>query len=552
MVKERLKASGGDKLLVVGLDGATFDLIRPLVEEQKLPTFARLLHTGAAGVLRSTIPALTPPAWVSSVTGVNPGKHAIFDFLIDQKSQRARPASSLDWRAESLWHTLNRAGRRVGVLNFPVTFPPFPISGFMVSGMLTPGDSDDYVHPPEALSWLKKELGSYRVGVDEGNLIFHRRAAFLRDLEEITDLHTEAALRLARQYQVDVLYVIFDGADRLQHYYWHEWSGRTGATRDGVSAIERHYQHLDRVLQRLMTEFDADRTAVYSDHGFGELKVTVHIDRWLVSEGYARLAHPATDGTPEEERSLAERAAYRLGVGPALKRVVPRSIKRMLARSETSSAPKYDWSNTRAYFASQASQSIRINLKGREPEGIVEPGAAYQELCRTLIADVAGLRDPVSGLKVFDSIHDRNEIFSGPWLEEADDLILVARPGHYLIGGDHPDLFGLPGSRNFRWTGCHRREGLFILSGPGIAPGGIDLAADITDIAPTLLYWLGLEIDRHLDGKVITAAFEAEFMVNHPLNLTQREHPPTAPPAGERRRDQDDVMRRLREMGYLE
>lgn len=145
---EEITTSRDDRILILGLDGATFDLLRPLADKGAVPNLARLMRAGATATLRSTIPALTPPAWVSSVTGVNPGAHGIFDFLTESNRLQPRPVTTGDWMVEPFWRTFNRAGFRVGVMNFPVSYPPFPLSGFMVSGMMTPPGAADFIHPP--------------------------------------------------------------------------------------------------------------------------------------------------------------------------------------------------------------------------------------------------------------------------------------------------------------------------------------------------------------------------------------------------------------------
>ena len=158
--------SVGNRCILLGLDGATYDLLDPWMDAGLLPNLKDLLARGAKGVLRSTDPPTTPPAWTSVLTGVNPGKHGIFDFRDSFHRDPRRPlVSSRSMKAPRIWQILNAAGLRTAIMNVPITFPPEPLDGFMISGMMTPNDEADYTYPSELKARLDGMVGHYVVDV---------------------------------------------------------------------------------------------------------------------------------------------------------------------------------------------------------------------------------------------------------------------------------------------------------------------------------------------------------------------------------------------------
>jgi predicted AlkP superfamily phosphohydrolase/phosphomutase len=296
------------KLVAIGLDGATFDLIRPWADAGELPTLRRLMRTGASSILKSTILPLTPPAWVSSVTGVNPGKHGIFDFLKGKERYHPSSVTSRDWQVEPIWLRLGREGFKVGVVNFPVSYPPFPVNGFMISGFLTPSSAVDYAYPPTLPEQIKKAVGRYRTSVDEKNLEYANLGAFLKDLARVTKLHTDAAAHLSRVYEVDFLQIIYDGLDRVQHYFWRFLDAAAPCPDAHRQAILHHYKLLDACIAQLLSESPEETfTLIYSDHGFGPLHKRIHIENVLLDLGLMTLKTEAAAVPPVESLLAKEK-----------------------------------------------------------------------------------------------------------------------------------------------------------------------------------------------------------------------------------------------------
>jgi predicted AlkP superfamily phosphohydrolase/phosphomutase len=209
------------RVLVIGLDGATFDVMKPLVAAGRLPCIAGLMQRGVTGSLRSTLPPLTMPAWSSFITGVNPGQHGLVDFIRRQPgSYDYAPVSAADRQAESLWSMVSRQDKRVIVINVPGTYPPESVNGCLVSGMTTPSSATTFTHPPELTAELHRLTGGYRThtgwAYSRG-----RVERFVRSVYDTTEVQVQAAKHLMAQQSWDLFVYVFTGTDRLQHGLWH-------------------------------------------------------------------------------------------------------------------------------------------------------------------------------------------------------------------------------------------------------------------------------------------------------------------------------------------
>ena len=154
------------KVVVIGLDAATWTVIRPWIAEGKMPNLAKLMKAGVSGPLQSIMPPITPPAWTSFMTGKNPGKHGIYNFIkSEQGSYAMKYANATSRRAPTVWKLLNDAGYTVGTMNVPFTYPPEPLNGFQISGMDTPSETSPFIHPPELREELVKHLGGIQLDI---------------------------------------------------------------------------------------------------------------------------------------------------------------------------------------------------------------------------------------------------------------------------------------------------------------------------------------------------------------------------------------------------
>jgi len=556
------------KALIIGLDGATWDLLMPWAQAGHLPTLARLVREGAHGPLMTTIPPVSASAWVSFATGANPGVHGIFDFVFPKPGSTEIGVVNVTLRgAPPFWSFIEAAGGQVGLVSVPITYPPQPIRGFTVCGFLVPNQASPYTYPPELKEELRRAVGPFPLHEFEGNRSRHV-GRFLEDMLRFERGRTAAVLYLMRHKPWDLFAFVFKTTDTVQHEVWHLLDP-THPRHDAAQAAEfgpailRYYQEIDALVGRILAEAPPETFVVLmSDHGGGAFHKFFHVNNWLAAQGLLHFKR-----TPW---SLVKRALFRAGVTPVnalrlvnllrlgrLRKNVKRGRGRGLLRRLFLSFDDVDWARTRAFAVGNFGQ-IYINVKGERPQGIVAPGEEYERLRDRIIAAALALRDPQTGEAVIRAAYKREEIYQGPRLRQAPDIILHTDRAKYVSFG-HADF----GSNrliepSIGQTGHHQMEGIVLLHGPGIAPGTVLQGANIMDIAPTVLYALDLPIPAIMDGRPLTAAFTPAYLAAHPVQRFSS--PLMEKGAGEGAADgredytaeeHDQVMDRLRDLGYV-
>lgn len=554
------------RALIVGLDGATLDLVQPWAEAGHLPVMADLMSGGRYGVLRSVLPVLSSAAWASFMTGVNPGKHGIYDFVRrEQDGYRLRPVHRNHMRGPSLWGLLSRQGRRVGAVNVPMTYPPEPVNGFLVSGLGTP-DFRPFTYPESLGSELlaRGYQVNKQVAYQPGN-----EEAFLQEVYRTTRALTESCLWLMGSRPWDVFTVVYRDTDELAHFFWRHMDAGHPAhdpKRDPpyADAILDYYRRLDADLGRLMEAAGPDTSVlVVSDHGGGPLYRDVFLNEWLRQEGYLAVKGESAR-LRGGQRALAGIGLTRANVSAALRRLrlgrLERWIKdalgpriEILPRDRRAEFPAaVDWSRTRAYSFGYHGQ-IYINLAGREPNGIVAPGEGYAEVREAITADLRRLVDPADGEPVVDAVIPGEAVFHGPRTELAPDLVVVMRDFSYItrqgyeFGGQGGQIFAAPVTHE---SGSHRMEGMLLMSGDGVRAGGeVAAGADLIDVAPTVLHLLGCPVPAEMDGQVL----EDWLDTDRPVQTVDIDYDAlTAGPEGFTEAEEAEIAARLRDLGYLE
>ena len=538
-------------LTLIGLDSATFDVVDPLVEGGDLPHLARLLERGASGVLRSTTHPLTPHAWSTMVTGVNAGRHGIWDFTErDATGYGLRLINGSYRRAPALWDRLAAAGRRAGVVNVPFSWPaPELDGGFAIAGMDASFREQGMTAPASLYAELRERFGpleldhSYPLRNGRIDLDLVRRAA---------EQKVQAALWLAERFEPELLFVVFMAADHVQHLGWREWEER-GAE----SAVAGAYRILDEAVGALVEHAGDGDVLVVSDHGAGRLDGVVNLNAWLAREGYLTYA-----GAGERLGGQLFEKAFQL------RKRLPKRLRSAVKNRATGLREKVyeqrtghsviDWAQTRA-FSYGTFGNIIVNVRGRESEGTVEPGEEYERVRSEIAARAMELRDP-EGAPIVAAVHRREDLFEGPELDKVPDLLIEFAEYAWLGKGNVKkradslwDTIEVePGSEHV-YVGSHRHEGLFVLAGPSAAQAPRTLA-EIQDIAPTALYLLGEPLPTQLEGRVLAEALDPALLDSRPPAYDDRELALDAvgPQSSYSEGEADEVEERLRGLGYLE
>jgi len=540
------------KALIIGLDGGTFSVLDPLIQAGHMPHLKKIMDCGVNCELLSTIPAVTALAWPTFMTGKNPGKHGVLGWQAPLNTDYDRPwISSHQIEGLKLWDVVAQSGLRSCVVNVPVTYPPAPLSGVMVTGLLTPGLDVNFTYPPELKTALLEAIPEYKIDID----VQHAQPrttnaksvhAFLDAAIIVTQTRGKAMRWLLEREQPDLGMIVFELPDRLQHVLW-----RYVAQLPNLHAVQKSdqiileklldcYKVLDDEIGQLTGNLAEDVWLVFlSDHGFGPFHSNLYLNDWLAQNRWLSYA----------DHQIAWWEFLRW-VGKKLKNILPSSVlqgaKRQLPLFRT-----LDWARTQAYAGLPTENGIFLNLQNREPAGIV--AASDYELLRTnIIQALSEFRDPRNQNPIFKRIYRREELYSGPFLTHAPDIIFELHRGYRVS-----ELTGkgsLVGDISQEPWGIHEREGILLLRGPGIKVMPNRKSAYIQDVTPTLLYALGIPVPDDVDGRVLQELFTQNFTRHNQPHFHSY---PTAS-NGEKNtlvfseKESENIEERLRSLGYIE
>ena len=545
------------KSVVVGLDGAAWHLLDPMIEAGAMPRLAALRDRGAWGTLASTVPTYTPPAWTSAATGVNPGRHGIYGFIAGHaQSDRQELVHSGMIKAPAIWEIANGQGARAGIYNLPLTYPPRTLDGWMVSGMMTPGYGE---HLKGFASWGGGGGGKDGTGAQLEQRILEWAPGYVVDVSANyeTDWRDEGlaarALASIRQREAvlrglleldppDLVFTVQEAPDRLQHVYYRymDPADPLYSAGDGPrlrAAVVECFAAIDRIVGLLEDFADPPQgggVVVCSDHGFTAWEVSVHVNALLEQWGYLKLK----GGGKAMQSGLARK------IVPLAKRVLPRKLARQ-AKGRTFAT--IDWERTTAFASPIPQQGVFVNVAGRERYGIVPP-EKLEALKDEITTRFLELRDH-KGERVTDRVHRAEDVFHGDALEGAPDVLPVLRDHRYELDDElfhkepFTDLSHLP-------RGVHHPDGIVVVAGAGVRPGRI--RGSVMDVTPTALYQAGLAVPEGLDGGVLEGAFEAGVLEDRPVEttaaLSSADKDETSPYSQE---EEALIEESLRGLGYL-
>lgn len=526
------------RAFVLGLDGVPWYLIERWAANGELPHFAALIEEGAAGPLESTTPATTALAWPSIATGVRPDKHGVYGFQKLSEEYTHRMYTSSDVRQPELWDVLSPA--LVG--NVPMTYPASPITGKLVTGMMTPSLSDRFVHPPEFTAAIRERVPDYRIGLDWSEYA-GREGEFTAALADLLGARRELMHLLMAEEDWRLFFFVYTEPDRLQHLLWND------------EALLDHYQQLDDVLGEVMAYTDRLGATLYvvSDHGFGPLSTLVSINRLLETEGYlTRRRDSGARGVLSElsvNKSRVMGALERVGIDDdTLVNYLPRSLVDRVASQVPGGHALYDVEYAKTTAFVHGPGTLYINDARRFANGRVDP-VDVPQVKADLTAMLSAVRNPETGDRAL-AVYDGDELF--PTDEDSPDLVVRGREEYQTIASITEEIFTDSGAK----AASHRSEGIILARGPAIEPGSTPDDAAVYDIAPTLLHVLGEAVPENTDGRVLTELLNpdsepARRDVKTRAYATGKEGGGTSA-ADEPEADYGDVEDRLRGLGYLE
>ncbi len=566
-------------LLLVGWDGATPALLERFVRAGRLPTVERLIRTGSFRHLRSTIPPITACAWCSFLGGRNPGRHGLFDFVTPHRGSYRFDYTNGGKRKDrnrDLLVMLNRAGLRVGCVNVPMTYPPQALDGFVVSGLDAPDEKSGIALPADLFERAQAKTGPYRI--DNRHLGHMKtdadRAEALAEFKRIETLRTDVTLAMIEEKPVDVLVIVYNATDQVQHHFWHlcdtDHPQCPGADTPEVArfkdAIADIYAHCDRELGRLLEAFPHANVMLMSDHGAGPTSgPRVRLNNALADAGL--LTWGKAKGGLKTDLIAGVDGFLRRTLSARQKAVLTRLLPGGRTAIESMGLPPIEWSQTLAfvYEGFTLAPCVWINRRELFPEGTVAPGEEYERTCARVIAALTELKDPRTGDQVIPRVYRSSEVYHGSQQPIAPDLILdwwegrtfTMTKSHPKYTGElvvfYPDPVAEPG-RDI--TGIHRRDGVWVASGLQLATLGTEArpAADLIDIAPTTLALMGLTIASDIDGQVVEEVIAGRIEAGQTteVSLPAEADDDRADVVSYSAAEQEVIRQRLSDLGYLE
>lgn len=564
-----------EKVLVIGFDGATFNLIKPWVREGKLPAFARLMKEGAYGELKSTPDMMSPSAWTSFATGTNSGKHRIYNFMdLVPNTLQNRYLNSTHRASKALWTILNEYGKKTGVLGVPMTYPADKVNGFMTSGWNAPTiSSKGYSHPPELIDELVKIYGDYPLfPLVKKHITEGRPSLAIESIRTGLEIHAKASKYLMSSREWDLLIAFFIATDQVQHYFWHYMDPLHPAhVKDAPvecsDAIFNVYKRCDEIITDLTDNFTNDATViVMSDHGNGRNHGAVqYLPNWLTAMGFSVDKSVSISSNPlkipavwmKKTIAMALKVVYD-HMNKRLNMKIKGQLNKLLPglRDKVESTWRFsalDWSKTKVFFHYEP----RINLKGREPFGIVSPGPEYEELRDLLIKKLYECTDPLTGKKVVEKVFKREEVYSGDYIGEGPDIVIWWKEGVVLSGlrCTRPDGTVVTVTEKHisdSRTGNHLPYGVLLARGRHIRKGVEIKGAELIDLAPTILHLMGVPVPDNMDGNVLVGMLTEEFVKDNPVKLNLSENSKNAGSGDYSATDEDKVKEHLMSLGYIE
>jgi len=566
------------RIVIIGLDAAVMSLLGPWVEQGDLPNLAALMAQGVSGELESVMPPLTPAAWTSFMTGKNPGKHGIYNFMEHAPDGYGMIyTNGSNRRAETIWSMANRAGYTVGVMNTPFTYPPEKLNGFQISGLDTPSSDSAFVHPPKLKKEIEDKFGPLIIDSRYlGSMTnLEKRARAVEEFKRSDEQWSELALYLLEQHPKDIMMFTFMSIDTVEHHFWHYMDKNHFYYDQEGAALFRNvirdvYRRLDRTVGEIVRHLDSSaHVFVVSDHGQEAISDrTLFINRILHQAGLLayKPLNPFDGILKGATRSVHEWLSKNLTHGQKLflSGLFPKL--RDNADAIVTSYTEIDWSRTQAFCheAWACPPSVIINLKDVKPQGIVEK-ADYEKTIQKAMEALYAIQDPRTGKPVIAKIHRREELYQGDYAERAPDLTLQwwgespfnAKPSLR----EESDLSPLRIEKleplcKPEWSGHHTLDGILIASGPCFKQGEKLSGAQLIDLAPTLLNLLGIPVPEDMDGKILEEAMD----LSKPSNYRKNGHPltengVTTAVVGEHAYSVEEaaqVETRLKNLGYLE
>ena len=525
MMEAKKDQRGSNKVFIVGLDGGTLDLVRPWAEEGYLPTFKRLMEEGLSHDLSVELPPGTVPNWPSFMTGKNAGKHGVIHwFAREDRFSRWSIVNSHSIREKTLWEILGDYGKESIVMNVPLTYPPKPMKGLMITGLLTPPSAKDFTHPFELRNEIDSKVGRYMIYPDaiyrEG-----REEKFLVSLLKTLDVRFRTSRYLMKMYPWDLFMIVFSETDAIQHAFWKfidplhpSYDERLAHFGRGILQV---YQKIDTFLEEYLNILEKGTTLIImSDHGAGSLYKKFYTNNWLRSLGLLTLKRDIWSQLKDFSfrhgltMQNVYRFAFKAGLANWRRTVDKKESAESLMRKLFLSYNDIDWDQTQA-FAFGGFGQIYLNVKG-QPAGSSSSTDFYEVVRGGIICQLQKMEGP-SGGPLIERVYKREELYFGKNSQRLPDIIFMPRSG-YVDPGDFEFFSNRIFDNAIGASGTHSQNGIFIIWGETVESGATLQETKIHDLAPTILCLMDVPVPTDMDGRVLLETLKEEWVEMHPVH----------------------------------
>jgi predicted AlkP superfamily phosphohydrolase/phosphomutase len=486
------------KLVIVGLDGATWNILNHKKIKQHIPTINKIIKSGVSADLKSSLPSVTFPAWKCITTGRNPGKLGVYWWTrFDKKNNKIFTENSKSFKGKEIWDYLTIKGLKSVAINVPTTYPPKRINGSMISGAIVSND-DEYSYPPELKTEIQNKL-NYDLSVNVYDI---------EDVERKFESRFKLANYLQKKNQPNFLMTTIFSIDQIQHKFYDNINTKN-------NKIEQAWKIIDDLISKYIRKNPDTIFFFVSDHGFTEAKVIFQLNQWLADKNYLYFLEKSEKRdmvgkkigklfNKENEKNLYNRFRMILrnvNKKEFVKQLLVKGGRRVFNINFKRLFASIDWKQTKVFGMHDG--IVYFNMSNMTNEEKLE-------IQDKIISELKNLKEPTFQIPIIKNVWKPEEIYDGKYLENAPDLIIEPTDGIVITAGilSHGQIWSYPSELKENWTGCHKRNGIYFAIGPGIKKGVNINSCSLYDIAPTVLHIFGLSIPNDMDGKVLTEIFE--------------------------------------------
>lgn len=525
-----------NKVIVIGLDGCSWELLNPWIAVGKLPTLKKIKEEGTWGQLESCLPPVTSPNWKCYSTGKNPGQLGVFWWEnIDFRNHRIIVSQSKLFDGSPFWDYLGKEGYKIGIVNMPTNHPPEPVEGFSIAGG---PDALDYnfTYPPELEKELKERY-NYRVHSRLIDFIEdeHRKEEVVEEIIQLINSRFTVAKDLIARHNPDFIHLTIYYINVLQHHFWDD------------KCVLMAWQVIDTALDELMAALPDWLFIFMTDHGTNQIQTKFNINNWLEQEGYLFLKKEVRRGLFAKlgfHRERMAKFATTLKIKDLLKKLLSPEIRASIPTADgavgvTGQEKLIDWERTKVIATGQGPIYINPSLEWVE----------FNNLKDEILRKLETLTDK-NGRKIAKKIYHKHEIYSGPYLDKAPDLIIDQNDGIHISGSvGFKNVFEEPK----KWLAENHKIGMFAAYGPNISPSQLSGPVNIIDIAPTILHTYGVPLPNEMKGRVLHRIFTKDRPIKKRRFTSESEISPRKSKSklDLNEEEQQRIKDRLSSLGYL-